>query len=122
MHCARLISYFFPLTGTDMKHFVKLMSCLTASLLCTSAFAQTAAPSALQIRSWAAGCANCHGTNGVAEPGHVSLAGQNADLMLKNLLDFKEGRRPATLMHQLAKGYSDAELKAIATYFAAQKN
>jgi sulfide dehydrogenase cytochrome subunit len=42
--------------------------------------------------------------------------------MLKNLLDFKEGRRPATLMHQLAKGYSDAELKAIATYFAAQKN
>ncbi len=105
-----------------MKHFVKLMSCLTASLLCTSAFAQTSAPSALQIRSWAAGCANCHGTNGVAEPGHVSLAGQNADLMLKNLLDFKEGRRPATLMHQLAKGYSDAELKAIATYFAAQKN
>ena len=105
-----------------MKHFVKLMNCLTASLLCTSAFAQIAAPSALQIRSWAAGCANCHGTNGIAEPGHVSLAGQNADLMLKNLLDFKEGRRPATLMHQLAKGYSDAELKAIATYFAAQKN
>ena len=105
-----------------MKHFVKLMSCLAASLLFTSAFAQTAAPSALQVRSWAAGCANCHGTNGIAEPGHVSLAGQNADLMLKNLLNFKEGRRPATLMHQLAKGYTDAELKAIATYFAAQKN
>jgi cytochrome c553 len=37
------------------------------------------------------------------------------------MLDFKSGRRPATLMHQLAKGYSDAEITAIAGYFAAQK-
>jgi cytochrome c553 len=104
-----------------MKHIVMLLGCLSASLLGTNATAQTAA-SPLQVRSWAAGCSNCHGTQGVAEAGHVSLAGQNADLLLKSLLDFKEGRRPATLMHQLAKGYSDAELKAIATYFAAQKN
>ena len=93
-----------------------------AALLLTLCVSHAQGVDPAQARSWAAGCANCHGTNGVAEPGHVSLAGQNADLMLKNLLDFKEGRRPATLMHQLAKGYSDAELKAIASYFAAQKN
>jgi cytochrome c553 len=36
--------------------------------------------------------------------------------------DFKAGRAPnATVMHQLAKGYNDAEINAIAAYFAAQK-
>jgi len=35
--------------------------------------------------------------------------------------DFKAGRRTATIMHQLAKGYSDDEIVAIATYFASQK-
>ncbi len=82
-------------------------------------FAQVADP--LQVRSWAAGCANCHGTNGVAQPGMESLAGANKDELLKKMLDFKSGRKPATIMHQLAKGYSDEQLAAIAGYFAAQK-
>ena len=75
----------------------------------------------LTVRSWAAGCANCHGTNGRAEPGNESLAGANKDEMVKKMLDFKAGRKPATIMHQLAKGYSDAQIVAIAGYFAAQK-
>jgi sulfide dehydrogenase cytochrome subunit len=105
-----------------MNRTLLLLGCLGANLMSANVQAQTPAPSAVQVRSWAAGCSGCHGTNGVAQAGHVSLAGQNADAMLKSLLDYKEGRRPATLMHQLAKGYSDAELKAIANYFAAQKN
>jgi sulfide dehydrogenase cytochrome subunit len=75
----------------------------------------------LTVRSWAAGCANCHGTNGRAEPGNESLAGANKDDIVKKMLDFKAGRKPATIMHQLAKGYSDAQIVAIAGYFAAQK-
>ena len=75
----------------------------------------------LTVRSWAAGCANCHGTNGRAEPGNESLAGANKDEMVKKMLDFKAGRKPATIMHQLAKGYSDEQIVAIAGYFAAQK-
>ncbi|MFM1765371.1 MAG: class I cytochrome c [Limnohabitans sp.] len=91
--------------------------------LCVSAMAQaqTTAPDPLQVRSWAAGCANCHGTNGRAEPGNESLAGANKDDMVKKMLDFKAGRKPATIMHQLAKGYSDEQIVAIAGYFAAQK-
>ena len=76
---------------------------------------------ALQLRSWAAACANCHGTLGVAQPGMESLAGAPKDDLLKKMLDFKAGRKPATLMHQLSKGYSDAQIEVIATYFAAQK-
>ena len=75
----------------------------------------------LQVRSWAAACANCHGTQGKAESGMTSLAGVNKDEALRKLLEFKTGTRPATIMHQLSKGYTDEQLAAIATWFAAQK-
>lgn len=75
----------------------------------------------LQVRSWAAACANCHGTNGVAQAGNETLAGANKDDLLKKMLDFKSGKKPATIMHQLAKGYSDEQLAALAGYFASQK-
>jgi cytochrome c553 len=83
--------------------------------------AQAQTPSAAQVRSWAAACANCHGTDGLAQPGMESLAGVNKDDIVKKMLDFKAGRKPATIMHQLAKGYSDDQIQAIAAYFAAQK-
>lgn len=76
---------------------------------------------AVQLRSWAAACANCHGTQGVAQKGMESLAGQNKDEMLKKLLDFKSGRKPATLMHQISKGYTDEQLGQLAGYFASLK-
>ena len=78
-------------------------------------------PDALQVRSLAASCSNCHGTNGNAEPGMEALAGANKDDLIKKMLDFKTGRKPATIMHQLSKGYTDAQVADIAGYFAAQK-
>jgi cytochrome c553 len=75
----------------------------------------------LQARSWAGACANCHGTDGNALPGSVALAGMNRDELVRKMLDFKNGRQGATVMHQLAKGYSDDQIAAIAGYFAAQK-
>ena len=52
---------------------------VAVSLLILSGLAHAQAPSALQVRSWAAACANCHGTNGQAQPGMESLAGVNKD-------------------------------------------
>ncbi len=101
-----------------MKKFVPLGMAAAALFAGGAAYAQI---DPLQVRSWAAACANCHGTNGKAEPGMISLAGDNKDEMLKKLLDFKSGARPATIMHQLSKGYSDEQLAAIASWFAAQK-
>lgn len=91
---------------------------LAASLLGAATLAQAQVD---QVKVWAAACANCHGTNGHAQPGMEALAGKDKDEMLQKLLDFKAGRKPATLMHQLTKGYSDDELRALAAYFAAQK-
>ena len=77
----------------------------------------------LRTRSLAASCAHCHGTDGQAAQGQamVKLAGLPADYMLAQLLAFRNGTRPATIMHQLAKGYTPEQLSAIATYFASQK-
>ena len=77
---------------------------------------------ALYVRSLAATCANCHGTQGRAQPGSsvVSLAGMPAEHLVAQMKAFQSGTRSATIMHQLAKGYSDAQIGQIATYFAAQ--
>ena len=50
-----------------------------------------------------------------------SLAGKPKDDLLKKLQDYKSGKKPATLMHQLSKGYTDEELNQLAGYFAALK-
>ena len=97
-----------------------LTAALTASLLVVAPVSH-AQVDPLQVRSWAAACANCHGTNGHAQPGMESLAGAHKDEMLQKLMDFKSGAKPATIMHQLAKGYSDEQLVAITAWFAAQK-
>jgi cytochrome c553 len=80
-----------------------------------------AQPDATHIRSLAATCAACHGTNGMAQPGMVSLAGQSKEALQQKMLYYKSGALPATLMHQLAKGYSDEQIEQLASYFAAQK-
>ena len=92
---------------------------LLASAL--SAAACVAQAEVSQVRVWAAACATCHGTMGKAEPGMESLAGMPKDEMLQKMLDFKTGKKPATLMHQLAKGYTDEQLQQLAAHFAALK-
>lgn len=74
-------------------------------------------------RNLAATCANCHGTNGRALPGSGidSLAGMDRTLTLQKLASFKDGTKPATIMHQIAKGYTDEQLALIADYFARLK-
>ncbi len=82
-----------------------------------------AAKEALYVKSLAATCANCHGTNGKAVEGSsvVSIAGLDKAYTIAQMKAFKAGTRPATIMHQLSKGYSDAQIEVLATYFAAQK-
>ena len=92
--------------------------------LANAAFAQAdAGKDALYVKSLAATCANCHGTNGKSVDGSTvpSLAGLGKAYHIAQMAAFKNGTRPATIMHQLSKGYSDAQIEVLATYFAAQK-
>jgi len=73
-------------------------------------------------RALAATCATCHGTEGRSVVnGPPSLAGQNRQALLQALQDFRDGKRPATIMHQLAKGYTEAQFELLADYYAAIK-
>lgn len=95
---------------------------LAGGLAAGAASAQDAG--ALQVRSWAATCANCHGTDGKSvalDSGLQRLAGLDKAYLVEQLNAFRDGKRPATVMHQIVKGYTPAQLDAIAAYFAARK-
>jgi len=97
---------------------------LSLSLLALApASAGSADQQRLRTRALAATCAQCHGTDGRAVEGQalVRLAGLPKDYTLTQLLAFRTGQRPATIMHQITRGYSQEQLDAVATYFAAQK-
>ena len=77
----------------------------------------------LYTRSLAATCANCHGTLGksVKDPAVPGLAGRPSAYLVEQMNAFKTGTREATIMHQIAKGYSDEQIQQMADYFASQK-
>jgi cytochrome c553 len=72
-------------------------------------------------RDLAASCAICHGTYGVNAGGMPNLAGQSKEALVRHLREFRDGKRPATLMHQIAKGLTDEQIEAVTAYWAAQK-
>jgi cytochrome c553 len=79
---------------------------------------------ALRAGALAATCANCHGTQGRAvlpNPAVPPLAGMPAGDLVERMKAFKAGTRPATVMHQISKGFSDAQIDTLAAYFAAQQ-
>jgi len=71
-------------------------------------------------RSLAASCANCHGTNGQARGDMKPLAGMSAAKIIATLADFRSGAQAGTIMPQIAKGYTDEQIRLIASYMAAQ--
>ena len=98
---------------------MKLLPTVAAlSLLAATGAAHAADPNL--ARNLAATCANCHGSNGQARGDMRPLAGVPADRLLAQLADFRSGAMPATIMHQIAKGYTDEQIKLVAAYFAAQ--
>jgi cytochrome c553 len=92
-----------------------------------AALALAAAPAAAQDtagRNLAAPCAICHGTEGrsaTKDGPLIPLAGLPRDHIASQMRAFRDGKRPATVMHQIAKGYTDQQIDAMAGWFAAQK-
>jgi cytochrome subunit of sulfide dehydrogenase len=95
---------------------------LAAALLVAAAPAHAQDAAALHARSLAATCAHCHGTDGQAPPASAMrpLAGMPAPYLAEQLRAFRSGERSGSVMPQLAKGYSDAQIDRLAAYFAAR--
>ena len=101
-----------------MKSFraAGLVLSFTSACFAASASAQDAG------RSLASACFTCHGTDGTSVGGvPPSLAGRSSDELFQTMKEFQSGKRPATIMHQQARGYTDQQLQAIAAYFASVK-
>jgi sulfide dehydrogenase cytochrome subunit len=94
------------------------MKLLAFLMLCAAAAASHAAGSGQRLY---ASCAACHGTAGAGSGGALPrLAGQPKDALADSMRAFKAGTRQATIMQQIAKGYSDEQIELIAAYLAAQ--
>ena len=92
-----------------------------AAALAAAPFVASAQDTA--ARNLASACAICHGTNGTPGQGSplIPLAGLPKDHIATQMRAFRDGKRPATVMHQIAKGYTDPQIDQIAAWFAAQK-
>lgn len=96
---------------------------LLAALVAATSTTVSAQSGDTTARSLAATCAACHGTEGRGVPqAFAALAGRPKNDLVTILQGYKTGKIPATVMHQLAKGYSDQQIEAVAAYFAARKN
>lgn len=73
------------------------------------------------IRTLAASCAACHGTQGNSTGITPTLAGLDGGYFTAQMLAFKDGSRPATVMHRHAKGINVDEINLLANYFSQQK-
>jgi cytochrome subunit of sulfide dehydrogenase len=102
---------------------VPLQAALAAALVSASGFASAQDAKAMQVRSLAATCANCHGSEGRPPQGSVlpPLAGVSVARFSERMQAFKSGAAGPTVMHQIAKGFNDAQIEQMAAYFAAQK-
>jgi cytochrome c553 len=105
------------------EDIVRINPIVIAVALCAAAAgpAQAQGSDPNLARNLAATCANCHGTNGASVGGMESLAGMGKDELARKMLDYKSGAKPGTIMPQLAKGYTEAQIDLIAGWFAAQK-
>jgi cytochrome c553 len=108
-----IFTMFFQSAGTLSKLGLSI-SAVGLLSLSTPAMSQTSANNLNQL-SLTATCANCHGTNGVGVPnaGMPQINHLSSEAMLTQLKAFKSGARTGTIMHQLAKGYTDEQLQTI---------
>ena len=94
---------------------------LKAPLLTLALAALLAAPAAAQAPLAAEGCTGCHGPSGSGQGSVAALAGRDANELAAAMRAFGATERPGTIMGRIARGYTDAEIAAIAAYFAAQR-
>ncbi len=87
---------------------------LMAACAPSASFAQSVVPAAL-----AASCAGCHGAGGVSPGSIPSLAGLDASGIASMMRAFRSApATEVTVMGRIARGFTDAEIDALSSYFA----
>ena len=66
----------------------------------------------------AEGCLGCHGPQGQGATGVPAIAARDKAELTRTLLAFRANERPGTIMGRIARGYTDAEIAAVADHFS----
>jgi cytochrome c553 len=93
----------------------------TTALIALAAVAAEAPPSPQHARALAATCTPCHTQGGAGLAAIPPLEGRDAASIATAMRAFRSGERAGTVMPQLARGYTDADIDALARWFAAQR-
>jgi cytochrome c553 len=94
-----------------------LLRCAFLAVTAVTALPQAAG--AAEVRDLIAECAYCHGDAGVAKDKDVPhLAGQQRDYLYNQLVAFRRGKRPHKEMRYMSRQMTDAEMRALADYYA----
>jgi sulfide dehydrogenase cytochrome subunit len=96
-----------------------MRSILAAAIACVSIAAATIASA--EPPAGAAACSGCHPSVARGPSPVARLAGRDRAEIIKAMQDFRSGARTGTVMDRIAKGFTDAEIQAIATWYAAQR-
>jgi cytochrome c553 len=70
----------------------------------------------------ASSCSGCHPAGRGVDTAVPRLNGRDAAQLVSAMEQFRSGQRPSTVMDRIAKGFTDDETKAIAAWYAAQKD
>ena len=66
-------------------------------------------------------CHLCHGEEGEASSAiYPRLAGQNRNYLVKQLKNFRDGKRKSDTMNEMAKDLKDDQIEALADYFSSK--
>ncbi len=98
--------------------FSNLRIAAALSIFCAGIALPSYAQTDMNVRLMAATCQSCHGKEGRAQGVGLRLSGQSEEELERKLLGYRSGQIKGTVMHQHAKGYTEAELKALARHFA----
>ena len=91
---------------------------LVAGLMVCTSSAFAAAP---EPPPGASSCSGCHPPSAGRHTGAPTLTGRNPADIVAAMQAFRSGQRAGTVMDRIAKGFSDAEVEAIAAWYADQR-
>jgi len=95
---------------------------LAAAILCSLRVAPATSAGLADAPPGALSCSGCHATSSAVKTEVPRLIGRDPGAIVAAMQGFRTGTTPATVMNRIAKGFSDDEIKAIATWYGAQKN
>ena len=110
---------------SSLQHPIRLLAATAFAALCSTTLPATATVTHTDMARGEeivqAKCFICHGMEGESSsPAFPRLAGQNASYMLRQLNDYKSGRRQSSTMQPMVEDLNEADFKAISAYFASR--